>query len=146
MSEQSVDTAADDEPETLQSRLEEVDDEDPAVADVAPVAAADRTIADPAALLAYLDVTGHFHRDSRAGRVFHRGMVSLREDVPNESLHVSVDGNRVMAHVDEARRWPSIPRARRGTPSRVPSRTTSSAWPRTSCRSCVGGRATIAAS
>ncbi len=101
MSEQSVDTAADDEPETLQSRLEEVDEEDPAVADVAPVAAADRTIAEPAALLAYLDVTGHFHRDSRAGRVFHRGMVSLREDVPNESLHVSVDGNRVMAHVDE---------------------------------------------
>ncbi len=101
MSEQSVDTASDDEPESLQSRLEEVEDEGPAAADVAPVAAADRTIADPAALLAYLDVTGHFHRDSRAGRVFHRGMVSLREDVPNESLHVSVDGNRVMAHVDE---------------------------------------------
>jgi hypothetical protein len=101
MSEQSVDSAAGEEPETLQSRLEEVEDEGPAVTGVAPVAAADRRIADPAALLAYLDVTGHFHRDSRAGRVFHRGMVSLREDVPKESLHVSVDGNRLMAHVDE---------------------------------------------
>jgi hypothetical protein len=101
MSERSVDTAAGEEPETLQSRLEEGDDEGPAAADVAPAAAADRTIADPAALLAYLDVAGHFHRDSRAGRVFHPGMVSLREDVPKESLHVSVDGNRLMAHVDE---------------------------------------------
>jgi len=59
------------------------------------------TTADPAALLEHLDVSGHFHRDGRMGRAFHRGQVSLREDVAEGSLHVSVDGNRVLAHVDE---------------------------------------------
>jgi NRPS condensation-like uncharacterized protein len=59
-----------------------------------------RTIADPIALLRHLDVSGRFHRDSRFGRAFHRGMVSLRENVPTDSLHVVVDGNRVAAHVD----------------------------------------------
>lgn len=47
------------------------------------------TIADPAALLEHLDVSGHFHRDGRMGRAFHRGQVSLREDVAEGSLHVS---------------------------------------------------------
>ena len=60
------------------------------------------TIADPAALLAHLDASGHFHRDSRAGRMYHPGMVSLRENVPTDSLHVSVDDNRLKAHVDHA--------------------------------------------
>ncbi|MBA3748549.1 MAG: hypothetical protein H0W96_13810, partial [Solirubrobacterales bacterium] len=59
-------------------------------------------IADPAALLRHLDASGHFHRDSRAGRMYHPGMVSLREAVSTDSLHVSVDDNRVMAHVDDA--------------------------------------------
>ena len=82
---------------TLQTQLETSD------ADVAAdVPASVPTIADPAALLHHLVVSGHFHRDSRAGRMYHPGMVSLREDVPIDSLHVSVDGNRVMAHVDEA--------------------------------------------
>ena len=60
------------------------------------------TIADPAALLAHLDATGHFHRDSRAGRIYHAGMVSLRENVATDSLHVSVDDNHLKAHVDHA--------------------------------------------
>jgi len=62
--------------------------------------AGEPTIADPVALLHHLDASGHFHRDSRFGRLFHRGMVSLRENVPTDSLHVSVDGNRLAAHVD----------------------------------------------
>jgi NRPS condensation-like uncharacterized protein len=100
MREQSGEAGAGDEPETLQSRLEEPDDDGAFAAGTALVAA-DQTIADPVALLRHLDVSGHFHRDSRVGRMYHPGMVSLREDVPTDSLHVSVDGNRVMAHVDE---------------------------------------------
>jgi hypothetical protein len=80
---------------TLQARLE---DADPAGADRA---VAGPTIADPVALLRRLDASGRFHRDSSFGRLFHRGMVSLRENVATESLHISVDGNRVAAHVDE---------------------------------------------
>lgn len=85
--------------ETLQSRLERSEDGEP---EGMLTARSDATIADPAALLAHLDLSGHFHRDGRIGRVFHRGMVSLRENVERDSLHVSIDGNRVSAHVDEA--------------------------------------------
>ena len=90
--------AAEEETSTLQTRLEAV-----ASADEAGGAPAGRpSIADPAALLAHLDAEGHFHRDSRAGRIYHAGMVSLRENRPTDSLHVSVDDNRVKAHVDHA--------------------------------------------
>jgi GNAT superfamily N-acetyltransferase len=92
----SGEAAGGEEPPTLQSDLEEED------ADAGtPAPAAAPTIADPVALLRHLDVSGHFHRDGRMGRIYHAGMVSLREDVPTDSLHVSVDGNRVTAHVDE---------------------------------------------
>lgn len=87
-------TPTGDEPATLQTRLEGADDD-------RPVSTAEATIADPAALLHHLDVDGHFHRDGRLGRVFHRGMVSLRENVPEDGLHVSVDDNRLKAHVDK---------------------------------------------
>jgi NRPS condensation-like uncharacterized protein len=100
MPERSGEAGAEDEPATLQSRLEEEPDDGTGAAGTALVAA-DQTIADPVALLRHLDVSGHFHRDSRVGRMYHPGMVSLREDVPTDSLHVSVDGNRVMAHIDE---------------------------------------------
>ncbi|MBW3607318.1 MAG: hypothetical protein KY463_03005 [Actinobacteria bacterium] len=90
--------AGEDQPATLQTRLET----DAAGAGKGRNRAGPPTVADPAALLQRLDDSGHFHRDSRAGRVYHPGMVSLREDVPVDSLHVSVDDNRVMAHVDEA--------------------------------------------
>lgn len=83
-----------DEPATLQSRLEDAGDG--AAADGAPP-----TIADPVALLAHIDASGRFHRDSPFGRLFHRGMVSLRENVPTDSLHISIEGNHVAAHVDE---------------------------------------------
>src|SRR3954451_289826 len=87
------------ESETLQTQLEASEDGEP---EGLVTARSDATVADPAALLAHLDLSGHFHRDGRIGRVFHRGMVSLRENVETESLHVSIDGNRVSAHVDEA--------------------------------------------
>lgn len=87
---------ADEPATTLQARLED----DGGVERAVPTVAGP-TIADPVALLRQLDASGHFHRDSSFGRLFHRGMVSLRENVPNESLHVSVEGNRVSAHVDE---------------------------------------------
>ena len=83
---------------TLQTRLESADGE---ASDACAVPGAP-SVADPVALLAHLDATGHFHRDSRAGRIYHPGMVSLRENVPTDSLHVSVDDNRLKAHVDHA--------------------------------------------
>jgi NRPS condensation-like uncharacterized protein len=87
-----------DEPATLQTRLEDADDG--ARAELRP-ATADALIGDPVALLQHLDDSGHFHRDGLFGRIFHRGMVSLRENVETDSLHVSVDDNRVTAHVDD---------------------------------------------
>ena len=89
--------ASADEPSTLQARLE---DEQTGGSEPVPTGAP--AIADPAALLQRLDDSGHFHRDSRAGRIYHPGMVSLRENVSTDSLHVSVDDNRVKAHVDHA--------------------------------------------
>ena len=90
--------AAEEDTSTLQARLEGAD-----ATNEAGGAPADRpSIADPAALLAHLDADGHFHRDSRAGRIYHAGMVSLRENRPTNSLHVSVDDNHLKAHVDHA--------------------------------------------
>lgn len=89
---------AEEETASLQTRLEAHDAAD----GDGGVPAGPPTIADPAALLAHLDADGHFHRDSRAGRLYHPGMVSLRENVPTDSLHVSVDDNHLKAHVDHA--------------------------------------------
>jgi NRPS condensation-like uncharacterized protein len=84
---------------TLQSRLEVAEDGDPDEPGSAR-GVVDLPIADPAALLQHLDDSGHFHRDGRVGRIYHRGTVSLREDVTADSLHVVVDDNRVAAHID----------------------------------------------
>lgn len=86
----------DDESGTLQSRVEAAGSS----GDGAGAPSAEPPISDPVALFRHLDVSGRFHRDSLFGRVFHRGMVSLRENVPINSLHVVVDDNRVAAHVD----------------------------------------------
>ena len=59
------------------------------------------TTADPTALLAELEGSGRFRRDTRLGGILHRGEVSLREVAPTHSLHITVGkGNRVTAHVD----------------------------------------------
>ncbi|MEA2185484.1 MAG: hypothetical protein QOK16_495 [Solirubrobacteraceae bacterium] len=94
-----VSSSAGDESPTLQSRMEVAD---PAGRDnrAAPHAVAEPTISDAAALFRQLDVSGRFHRDGRLGRLYHRGMVSLRENVSTNSLHISVDDNQVAAHVD----------------------------------------------
>ena len=47
-----------------------------------------------------LDTTGRFRRDGGIGRLFHPGTVSYRELVPENSLHVIVDGDEVSAHID----------------------------------------------
>jgi hypothetical protein len=99
MSDRSVDVAAGDESSTLQSGLDVADDGGPDGA-ATPDAAASPTISDPVALFRHLDVSGRFHRDGRFGRVYHRGMVSFRETVSTNSLHLVVDDNRITAHVD----------------------------------------------
>ncbi|MEX2619336.1 MAG: hypothetical protein WD250_03870 [Egibacteraceae bacterium] len=47
-----------------------------------------------------LDSHGAFRRDSGLGRIFHPGTVSYRQAVPENSLHILIDGNRVSAHID----------------------------------------------
>ena len=64
----------------------------------APDEAAD--VLHPVALFRHLERSGRFHRDRALGRVYHPGAVSLRENVANDSLHITVEGNRVSAHVD----------------------------------------------
>jgi len=54
--------------------------------------------AEPLALA--LERTGRFHRDTGVGRIFHPGKVSFRELTPTDSLHIVIDGRRLMAHVD----------------------------------------------
>lgn len=78
-----------DESATLQTRLEVADDGG-SVGAAAPDAAAP-TITDPVVFLRHLDVSGHFHRDSPLGRLFHPGRVSFRENVPTDSLQVVVE-------------------------------------------------------
>ncbi|MGQ0521978.1 MAG: hypothetical protein ACT4PX_12650 [Actinomycetota bacterium] len=55
---------------------------------------------DPVGLFAHLEASRRFHRDRLLGRVFHPGAVSLRENVGTNSLHITVLGDRVAAHVD----------------------------------------------
>lgn len=93
------DASEGDQAPTLQSSLEGTDPEGPDGAGAA-YAATDPSFADPVALFRHLDLSGHFHRDGRAGRLYHHGMVSFRENVPHDSLHLVVDGNRLAAHID----------------------------------------------
>jgi hypothetical protein len=99
MSDPTPDVAADDEPATLQTRLEVADEDGPDAGSAAGTAG-DPSIADPVALLQHLDNSGRFHRDSRLGRLYHRGQLSLRENVEADSLHISIEDNRLKAHVD----------------------------------------------
>lgn len=59
-----------------------------------------RDLADPEALLRSLDASERFHRDSVLGGIFHPGAISYRETVPENSLHIVVEGGRLSAHVD----------------------------------------------
>ncbi len=58
------------------------------------------TTADPAGLIRELEESGRFRLDTRLGAMFHRGEVSLREVAPTNSLHITVKGHEVSAHVD----------------------------------------------
>lgn len=58
------------------------------------------TSTDPLRLVRALEASDRFHRDSTLGGIFHRGKISFREVSSTDSLHVTIDGNRVSAHVD----------------------------------------------
>lgn len=56
---------------------------------------------DPTALVADLEASDRFCRDTTMGRLYHPNRVSYREISSHDSLHVSVgEGNQVSAHVD----------------------------------------------
>lgn len=56
---------------------------------------------DPVGLFRAFEASGRFRRDTGLGRVYHPGKISLRENRPSNSLHISIEGNRVSAHVDQ---------------------------------------------
>lgn len=86
-------------PASLQSRLAVPDGEPPEVEPAEPDPAS--TIEDPVGLFQRLETNGRFRRDRGLGRIYHPGKISLRENRPADSLHISIDGNRIAAHVDE---------------------------------------------
>ena len=86
------------EPATLQAQLE--DGKPRRHRGVAPAGDGASGGTDPARLLLRLESDGRFHRDRGLGRVYHLGGVSFREIQPADSLHISVHGNRLAAHVD----------------------------------------------
>ena len=47
-----------------------------------------------------LERSDRFRRDTKLGRVFHRGKTSYRETSATDSLHLVIDGNHVSAHID----------------------------------------------
>ena len=55
---------------------------------------------DPGGVLLEMEADGRFHRDRGLGRIYHLRGVSFRESQPANSLHVTVHGNRLGAHVD----------------------------------------------
>ena len=93
----SVDIPTGTEPKTLQSRLE---DAGQGVVDDVQRSPDRPPISDPVAFLRHLEASGRFHRDTGLGLLFHPGRVSLRENLPSDSLHVVIRDNRVAAHVD----------------------------------------------
>lgn len=60
------------------------------------------TTGDPVGLLHELEASGRFVRDSGLGRILHpgKGKISYRQAVPENSLHIVINGNRVSAHID----------------------------------------------
>lgn len=85
-------------PRTLQDQLEDAKRRRRGGA--APGTEGTPRVTDPVGLLLRLESDGRFHRDKGLGRIYHRGGVSFRENEPADSLHVSVHGNRLAAHVD----------------------------------------------
>ena len=83
-----------DDPATIQSLLSERQDS------ARPASPPDSLLEDPVGLFRHLEDSRRFHRDSGLGRLFHPGAVSLRENVRTNSLHITIEGNRVAAHVD----------------------------------------------
>lgn len=55
---------------------------------------------DPLRLRGALERSGRFRRDTTLGGIFHQGKISLREVCRTDSLHITIDGNRISAHVD----------------------------------------------
>jgi len=85
---------------TLQARLGDETEPSPAAAAPDDGARTPPPVSDPVALLRHLVASGRFHQDSGFGRIFHPGKASFRENLPTDSLHLLVQGNRLAAHVD----------------------------------------------
>lgn len=56
---------------------------------------------DPLGLFLALEASDQFRRDTPLGGIFHHGKISFREVCRTDSLHITIDRNRVTAHVDK---------------------------------------------
>jgi hypothetical protein len=63
-------------------------------------AADDQVVAAQTLLRRALEESKRFHLDSAIGGILHRGTNSYRELSPLDSVHITVDGKHVTAHVD----------------------------------------------
>ena len=93
-----METRTGDEPPTIQDRLQDAKRHPPR-REVAGDDATSRPT-DPGRLLLGLEADRRFHRDRGLGRIYHLRGVSFRESRHTDSLHISVHGNRLAAHVD----------------------------------------------
>ncbi|MDQ4096563.1 MAG: hypothetical protein M3144_01670 [Actinomycetota bacterium] len=93
-----MDTRTAEQPPTIQDQLEDAKRHRPRRAAPGDDAALRPT--DPGGLLLGLEADGRFHRDRGLGRIYHLRGVSFRESQPTDSLHITVHGNRLAAHVD----------------------------------------------
>ena len=91
-------TRTGEEPLTIQNQVEDAKRHRPRRA--APGGDAASRPTDPGGLLLGLEADGRFHRDRGLGRIYHLRGVSFRESQPTNSLHITIHGNRLAAHVD----------------------------------------------
>jgi hypothetical protein len=74
-----------------------------------------------------LERSDRFRRDSLLGGIFHWGKVSFRELTSTDAVHITIDGNRISAHVDD------VSPVKRGADGR-----TRYSWPRVVAHNLVG--------
>ncbi|MDQ3978469.1 MAG: hypothetical protein M3314_02810 [Actinomycetota bacterium] len=91
-------TRTGDEPPTIQDQLEDAKRHRPRRVALDDDGASHPM--DPGGLLLGLEADGRLHRDRGLGRIYHLRGVSFRESLPSNSLHITVHGNRLSAHVD----------------------------------------------
>lgn len=54
----------------------------------------------PDVLVRALEAHPQFRRDTSIGAIFHRGKISFRQVAARDSLHITIEGDRISSHID----------------------------------------------